>query len=199
MGRTFDASTLTPMQRFLFYLGVDRLPSFITLVARFFIRLAQIRKGGIPPLLQTELMRNIAKLKELTISLRTYNTQEIKDLILIYNRETATLIENLKGKTFDYTNVGDGNLWNYFVQMSKGGTGLFTTASKTDLDKIWTEITSMLQEQVNQKLMTQDEMANILTGIKTTYSQTNKAGEVVAEGGFAGGLLVFSTGFRNYG
>ena len=47
--------------------------------------------------------------------------------------------------------------------------------------------------------MTQEEMANILTGIKTTYSQTNKAGEVVAEGGFAGGLFVLRQDLETMG
>ena len=203
-GQTFDASNLTPMQRFLFFLGADKLPSFVMLIARFFIRLAHIRKGGIPPLLQTELMRNIAKLKELNIALRTYNTQQIIDLILIYNRETATLIENLRAKTFDYVNVVDeGNLIEYFKQMGKGSVGdlgIYTsTAAKTDLDKIWTEISSMLQEQVNKKLITQEEMGKILTGIKTTYSKTNAAGEVVADGGFAGGLFVLRQDIETMG
>lgn len=187
-GKTFDAANLTPLQRKLFSISADKLPSFVSLVLRFIIKLS---KFGKVELLQTELARNIAKLKQLQISLRSYNTVDITNEINLYTKETATLIENIKGKVLDYTNVKEGNLWNYFVQMGKGSTG-FNAVQKTELDDIWKEITSMLQNEVTKKHMTQEEMANILEGIKTVYAKTDANGNVVgADGTLLGGPLVF--------
>jgi tetrahydromethanopterin S-methyltransferase subunit B len=187
-GKTFDAANLTPLQRKLFSISADKLPSFVSLVLRFIIKLS---KFGKVELLQTELAKNIAKLKQLQISLRSYNTVDITKEINLYTRETATLIENIKGKVLDYTNVKEGNLWNYFVQMGKGATG-FNVVQKTELDDIWKEITSMLQNEVTKKHMTQEEMVNILEGIKTVYAKTDANGNVVGvDGTLLGGPLVF--------
>jgi hypothetical protein len=187
-GKTFNAANLTPLQRKLFSISADKLPSFVSLVLRFIIKLS---KFGKVELLQTELARNIAKLKQLQISLRSYNTTDIINEIKLYNRETATLIENIKGKVLDYTNVKDGNLWNYFVQMGKGATG-FNAVQKTELDDIWKEITSMLQNEVTKKYMTQEEMSSILEGIKTVYAKTDANGNVVGpDGALFGGPLIF--------
>jgi hypothetical protein len=187
-GQVFDAANLTPLQRQLFKISVDKLPSFVTLVLRFIIKLS---KYGKVELLQTELAKNVAKLKQLQISLRTYNTPEILKEINLYTKETATLIENIKGKVIDYTNVKEGNLWNYFIQMGKGSTG-FNKVQKTELDDIWTEITSMLQNEVTKKNMTQEEMGAILDNIKNVYAKTDANGNVVGpDGALLGGPLVF--------
>lgn len=188
LDKVYDAATLTSAQRLLLWASVDKLPSFVTLVLRFLIKLSTYRKVE---LLQTELIRNIAKLKEIEIQFRTYNTRKIPNEYNEYLRETATLIENIKGKVLDYTNVKEGNLYNYFVQVVKGSTG-FSKIQKTELDDIWREITSILQYEVDQKKLTQSEMTKILENIKKVYSKTDASGNIVGpDSGLLGGALVF--------
>jgi hypothetical protein len=184
-GKSYEAVSLSKIQKALIKIGVDEFAPFIYKVVSFIVRAFRWRSLG------EELVGQLAKIKELTVLSRTADPKVYKqqmDEMVVQLRNT---MESLNGKYFNLTKPKSGmDLVKEFVGV--GGNELETT---------WKEIVSILESEVTKGNMTRDEMVKILNDIKGVYGQVDSAGARISadDVNALSGLKIFRTDLEDMG
>lgn len=157
-GKEYDTAKLNPFQKALFNINIDALGVLFNSVARLLVRVMSFR---IYNPLRTQLVENIAKLKELSNNIAITPTDQLTREFQIYIRNTNSIIEQLSGKYFNMDYIGTVDDRTLLNKLFKGA----FTGYDTDVAVVWKEILTILKNEVEKGNLTDAQANDILNKI----------------------------------
>jgi hypothetical protein len=157
-GKEYDTAKLNPFQKALFNINIDALGVLFNSVARLLVRVMSFR---IYNPLRTQLVENIAKLKELSNNIAITPTDQLTREFQIYIRNTNSIIEQLSGKYFNMDYIGTVDDRTLLNKLFKGA----ITGYDTDVAVVWKEIINILKNEVEKGNLTDAQANDILNKI----------------------------------
>lgn len=165
--KQYNVANMNAAQRALLKIGADHLGPLTYSIIRFIVNSRRFVS------LRTQLVENVAKLKELTIQMKDKSSKELITEFSRYSTDTANLIEQLNGKYFNYTK--DKEWTNVIREIIGGGKA---ENGYAEIGTIWKEIVGILKQEKELGNLTDAEAKSILDDILTKYSKVTKGDKV---------------------